>query len=272
MKILYGKSMWGMEPAILDVFLAHVKESGFDVSEINPRYSEVPGQQSVALHKHYGLQCVCYLGLEGTTPAQHLEFLERWFPIALTYQPLHINFHAGRDIFSFEDNLAIFRRIAELSRQHFIDVTHETHRGRPLFSTFAARRYLEVMPELFLNADFSHWMVVHESDLRDQPEAMELAIQRSRYIHARVGYEQGPQITDPAAPEWQGHVENHLGLWRRIVDANRQAGRDYLVITPEFGPPAYMHTLPYTRQPVADTWQVNTAMLQILKQRFGTEV
>lgn len=268
MKLWYAKSKWGAETTPLREFLSRVKDSGFDATDLNPSVIEETPEESIALHKEFGLKCVCFVGLNGATVAAQLADLDKWFPIAMAYQPLHLNFHAGRDIFSFEDNLVIFRRIYELGQKHHIDITHETHRARPLFSTFEAVKYLQSMPELWLNADFSHWMVVHESTLRDQPEAMELAIQHSRYIHARVGHEEGPQITDPRAPEWKDHLDNHIDLWQRIVAANRKAKRSHLVITPEFGPPPYMPALPYTRQPVADLWEICTAMMQILRERL----
>jgi hypothetical protein len=269
MILLFGKSKWGMDAASLEAFLQRTRDSGFDVADINVPTLDIPITQAADLLNTWQLKCVCFIGVQGKTAAEQMAFADKWIPVAAGLKPLHINFHTGRDIFAFNDNLAIFKHIAELGRVHQIDVTHETHRHRALYSAIEARKYLEQLPDLWLNADFSHWMVVHESNLSDQPETMEMAIQRSRYIHARVGYEEGPQITDPRAPEWQGHVENHLGLWQRIIEANRKAGRPHLVITPEFGPPDYMHTLPFTNQPVADVWDVNTAMMQIIKQRLS---
>ncbi len=124
---------------------------------------------------------------------------------------------------------------------------------------------MDALPELRLTADFSHWMVVHESDLADQPEHLDLAITRSGYIHARVGYAEGPQIPDPRAPEWKHAVDTHLKLWQRIVDVHKQAGNETLYITPEFGPPTYMHTLPFTNEPVADVWDINVYMKDLLQ-------
>lgn len=268
MKLLFGKSTWGTNSTSLETFLQQSRNCGFDAVELNVALVDMPIRHVVGLLNTYQLNCVCYIGVQGTTAVEQMAFVDQWFPIAADLKPLHINFHAGRDLFSFNDNLSIFKHIAELSRIHQIEVTHETHRRCAFYSTIETRKYLEQMPDLWLNADFSHWMVVHESDLSDQPETMELAVRRSRYIHARVGYEEGPQITDPRAPEWQGHIENHLDLWRRIIEANRKAGRPHLVITPEFGPPPYMHTLPFTNQPVADVWDVNVAMMHIIKQRF----
>ena len=265
MKILYGKSMWEMEGAPLAAFLERTRAAGFDAAEINLASLAVDAGEAVALHREFGLEHISQLVLEGDGPDAQLRFLEQWFPVAAKHVPLHVNLHTGRDFFPFGGNLALFERAAELSAEFGIPVTHETHRGRALYSAVETRKYLEAFPEIRLNADFSHWMVVHESDLSDQAETMALAIRHSRYIHARVGYEQGPQVPDPRAPEWRAHLDNHLGFWRRIIDACRAAEQPHLVITPEFGPPDYMHTLPFTNAPVADTWDVNVAMLELLK-------
>jgi hypothetical protein len=40
---------------------------------------------------------------------------------------------------------------------------------------------------------------------------------------------------------------------------------------PEFGPPGYMPTLPFTNQPVADAWRVNVEMRKLLIEALGTE-
>ena len=39
-------------------------------------------------------------------------------------------------------------------------------------------------------------------------------------------------------------------------------------MTPEFGPDGYLHTLPFTGQPVADLWQINSWMGQNEKSHF----
>ncbi len=97
---------------------------------------------------------------------------------------------------------------------------------------------------------------------------MQQAIQHSSLIHARVGHPEGPQVSDPRAPEWHNALEAHLGWWQRIVDHQKTLGTSVLPITPEFGPPDYMPTLPYTRQPVANLWDINVYMRELLKQRL----
>ena len=120
-----------------------------------------------------------------------------------------------------------------------------------------------------INADFSHWMNVHESNIRDQMDNVEVAIGRAIHIHARIGCEESPQVNDPRAPEWYAHVENHLDLWKRIYAAREAAGASVFTITPEFGPAPYMPALPYTQQPIADTWEVNCYMKDLIIAEFG---
>ena len=72
-----------------------------------------------------------------------------------------------------------------------------------------------------ITLDVSHWVNVAESFLDDQPDAMELAIQRTEHIHARVGYPEGPQVSDPAAPEWNEALQHHLNWWDKIIERKR---------------------------------------------------
>ena len=62
--------------------------------------------------------------------------------------------------------------------------------------------------------------------------------------------------------------EEMKARWQRIVDRRRETGAAVLTICPEFGPPDYMPTLPYTRQPVADLWEVNLHMKELLQNRL----
>jgi hypothetical protein len=51
---------------------------------------------------------------------------------------------------------------------------------------------------------------------------------------------------------------------QRIVLSRLEQGADVLTFTPEFGPPGYMPVLPYTKQPVADLWELNLWMAERL--------
>jgi sugar phosphate isomerase/epimerase len=270
LKLIFGKSKWEMRDDSLEVFLQRVKASGFEATEIYLGSLPESPVDIAQLHTTYGLRLIGQILTQGQTYQDHLRSLESQFEFAAQCQVVLINSHAGRDIFSFDENVQIFQRITQLSQSSGIPLLVETHRGRPTYSAIETRKYLEAVPELRLTADFSHWMVVHESGLDDQRENIDLAISRVDYIHARVGYAEGPQIPDPRAPEWKQAVERHLQLWQQIIDRHKQNGRESLYVTPEFGPPAYMHTIPFTNQPVGDVWEQNVYMKDLLVRRLET--
>ncbi|MGH9618027.1 MAG: hypothetical protein ACRD28_14915, partial [Acidobacteriaceae bacterium] len=56
--------------------------------------------------------------------------------------------------------------------------------------------------------------------------------------------------------------------WRQIWEAQEKSGRDVSTLTPEFGPPTYMHTMPYTQTPVADLNAICNWMAQREQARF----
>ena len=270
MKLIFGKSKWEMWDDPLEVFLQRVVASGFDATEIYLGSLPESPADIVRLHAAYGLGLIGQILTQGQSYQDHIKSLEAQFEFAAQCQVAFINSHIGRDIFSFEENVQIFQRLIQLSQSSGIRILTETHRGRPTYSAIETRKYLEAFPELRLTADFSHWMVVHESDLADQRMNVQLAIARADYIHARVGYPEGPQISDPRAPEWEPAVDTHLQLWQQIIDQHKMEEKENLYITPEFGPPAYMHTAPFTNQPVGDVWEQNVYMKELLAAQLKT--
>ena len=264
MKLIFGKSKWEMWDDPLEGFLGRVKVSGFEATEIYLGSLRESSAEIVRLHASYELRLIGQILTQGQSYRDHMQSLESQFDFAAQCNVALINSHAGRDIFSFEENMQIFARLIELSQESGIPILVETHRGRPTYSAIETCKYLEALPELRLTADFSHWMVVHESGLEDQRANLERAIARADYVHARVGYAEGPQIPDPRAPEWTYAVERHVQLWQQIVDRHKKNGADHVYITPEFGPPDYMHKTPFTNQPVGNVWEQNVYMKELL--------
>ena len=265
MDLLLMRSMWDMPDLPLSQFLERVKSAGFDGTDIH--FERPPDRPSeiADLHARYGLRLVAMVTSDGPTPDDHIRSLEHKLRSLPALKPVHVNCHTGRDIFTLADNARILQRAIDLSRELRLPVSHETHRGRATYSAPATRDLLKAVPDLRLTADFSHWCCVHESLLADQPDAVELAVQRSTYIHARVGHAEGPQVSDPRAPEWATELHTHLGWWKRIAETRRRDGAALLAVCPEFGPAPYMPSLPYTRQAVADLWEVTVHMKDLLR-------
>lgn len=183
--------------------------------------------------------------------------------------PLFINSQTGKDYFSAEDNSELIDIAFRVEEETGIPVVHETHRGKFSFALHITRRYLESIPGLQLGLDLSHWCNVAESLLHDQQDSLDLALSRTRHIHARVGYAEGPQITDPRLPEWEETMNFHLTCWDKVYDNVREMNFEFLTITPEFGPYPYMLHLPFTHMPVANQWDINVYMKDLLKKRYS---
>ena len=115
---------------------------------------------------------------------------------------------------------------------------------------------LKELPDLKLNIDLSHWCCVTESMLDDHEEAVQMALQRSVHLHARVGYENGPQVPDPRVQEWEAHQGRFEVWWKKYVEVQRDRNGVICSVTPEYGPPTYLHTIPSTGLPAADLWEV----------------
>jgi hypothetical protein len=89
------------------------------------------------------------------------------------------------------------------------------------------------------------------------------------HIHGRVGYDQGPQVPHPAAPEYKEALLSHQECWEIIWDIQYSKDLKVTTMTPEFGPDGYLHTLPFTNAPVADLWEINCWMAQNEREHFN---
>jgi sugar phosphate isomerase/epimerase len=257
---------WGFAGSV-DEFCSRAKKQGYDGFEL-----WVPGDEKgraalkEAATKHQlsiGLLC----GGSDRDFTKHFEQFKAAATEAVKIKPVYVNCHSGKDHFSFDQNRKLMDFTGELSAQSGVPVYHETHRGRALFAAHITKEFIQKIPSLRLTLDVSHWCNVHESLLEDQAETMELALGRAEHIHARIGHAEGPQVNDPRAPEWLAAVNAHFAWWDKIVERKKKEEKTITILT-EFGPADYMPTLPYTRQPLSDQWEINAYMMQVLRKRY----
>ena len=204
-------------------------------------------------------------------PARHYNEMDTRLRKLAKVRPLFINSQTGKDHFSFEENKKLLLGAEDIANETGISIVHETHRGKFSFAGHVTKHFLEKMPSLRITLDISHWCNTAESLLNDQQEAVALAVSHTDHIHARIGHPQGPQITDPRDPSWKEAVEFHFGCWDKVV-ALKKAKQETLTITPEFGPHPYMARLPFTHQAIADQWDINRYMMNVLRERYAHEI
>jgi len=263
---------WGF-PGTLDEYCAKVKKEGYDGIEIWWPIEQKGQDELFTTLKKYNLEVGFLCGSGESHFKEHLEAFKKMTDAAATnkvQRPLYINCHSGKDYFSFEENLAFIKHTIELAKTTGIKICHETHRSRILYSAPAARNFFEQVPELRITFDVSHWCNVSESLLHDQQSTLEIALQRIDHIHARIGHPEGPQVNDPRAPEWESALQAHVAWWDKVVEMKKQKGEVMTFLT-EFGPMDYMPALPYTRQPLANQWEINVYMMKLLRSRYGKE-
>jgi hypothetical protein len=272
MQLKLVKSFWGMDSPLYQSLadkMRHIASAGYVAVE-GQHLNLGAADEFVALCREYKLEYVAMILTDAAdnSVAGHLADMHRKAEAVKAYEPMQINMHSGRDCWTFAEQEQFFTEALELEHKLVLPISHETHRSRAMFTPWATAALLRRFPELHITADFSHFVNVSERLLEDQAENMALCISRTRHVHGRVGHEQGPQVNDPRAPEWARHLAAHETWWDEIVRARLAAGAEYFTFNPEFGPPTYMNTQPYTQQPVADLWEVCHWMAQRFAQRF----
>ena len=202
-------------------------------------------------------------------PAQHLDDFRRKAEASLECSPAFLTVLAGCDAWPLAKSVEFFGRALETAASLGVVASFETHRSRATFNPWTTRDLLSQLPALRLTCDFSHWCCVCERLVLDEePEILALCAERAHHIHARVGYEQGPQVPHPEAPEYRAALEAHERWWTTLWSVAKSAGREAITMTPEFGPDGYLQTLPFSVTPVANLNEINHGMARRLRDRF----
>lgn len=267
MEIRFYAPEWGNQLPFGD-FCKKVKQVGYDGVEMALPFERDERQNILDTLKDHELELVgqYWQSFERDIDLHEANY-EKYLWNLIEANPVLINCQTGKDYFGFEENKRLFEKAAALSSSSGIKIIHETHRGKALFAAHITNQYLSQIPSLRLCLDISHWCAVHESLLHDQQHEVERAIVHTDHIHSRIGHPEGPQVNDPRAPEWKETVDAHLIWWDKVVDTHQKNG-SVLTVTTEFGPLPYMQSLAYTQTPVANQWEINVYMLNLLKSRY----
>ncbi|MCB1090740.1 MAG: sugar phosphate isomerase/epimerase [Verrucomicrobiae bacterium] len=276
MKRLIYKSLWGHE-GTLDEAIRQAVEAGFDGIE-GPVPADIGERDRFgAGMKENGLDWIAevttgggYVPDPSAGPERHLNDLRCGIERSLPLGPRFINTQAGLDAWDGPTQVRFFEAVVAMETELGVAISVETHRSRSTFHPWITRELLRSVPGLRITCDFSHWCCVTERlVMDDDPGLLSELSERCHHVHARVGYDQGPQVPDPRAPEYEREVSSHRRWWSVLWAARLARGCGETTFTPEFGTDGYLHLEPFTRRPVADLWEVNRWMGDQLKQWFG---
>lgn len=272
-RIKYLYPHWGSESLRLNDFFEVVNSNQFSGIEINIPEKETFKAQ---FHKELDLQrqkntnfilvAQQVFGVVKETPQEYMQKVLKRLESLIDFQPTFINSHTGKDHYSFDDNCRIIEAIENFSLNENIPVYHEIHRGRFTFHSATTLNYLEKFPNLKLVGDLSHWCVVSESMLQDQDKILHRVGSHIYHLHARVGFEQAPQVNNPFAPEWDSYLNQFITWWKQIIEIHYET--DAFTITPEFGPFPYMPQKPFSKEPLSIQADVNIQLVNYLKEKI----
>lgn len=278
MQTLLFASFWTNESSYAEA-VASATSAGFDGVEGPPPPSAAERDdlrhQLADANFHYLAEittCIRAPGLYVPDPAatvdDHVTSFRRSLEFASELNPIAVTCLGGNDLWPVADSIEFLARAADAAADVGIPASFETHRARSLFHPRDTATILRELPHLELTCDFSHWCAVTERLVLDElPELLATCAARARHIHARVGYDQGPQVPDPRAPEYADALAAHERWWQTIQFHQSARQLAFSTVTPEFGPDGYLHLTPFTQEPVANLREIN----HWIGQRFRTK-
>lgn len=276
MQFALFKTLWGHHGTVADGALLAADADFQGIEAPAPADDEELAQLKQVLADQQ-LDYICeicttgsYVPLRHATPEQHLVDLETKIRRGMSLNPRFFNAMAGCDAWPLDVQVDFFRRAKGVADRYGVLCSFETHRGRSFFNPWITRDVLRALPDLLVTCDFSHWVVVCERLMDSEWEVITEVANQAHHIHGRVGYDQGPQVPHPAAPEYLAAVESHERCWQAIWSAQKGRGYQVSTMTPEFGPDGYLHCLPFTNAPVADLWQINRWIGERQRGHFET--
>ena len=266
MQLQLFKTLWGSTGSI-GQSITQATESGMQGIE-GPAPATAEAQKAMSeLLVQNNMGYVAEITTAGTyvpdrtaTLQQHLNSLDEKMNHSAALNPLFVTCLGGCDAWPEELSLEFFHRAIQIANSYNLQISFETHRSRSLFNPWVTQRIVKQLPEIQLTVDFSHWCVVCERLIDTELDVIHAIANNVKHIHARVGYEQGPQVPDPRAPEYQYALEAHQRWWEIIWQAQHDRHFSTTTMTPEFGPDGYLHEQPYSKEPVADLWELNQWM------------
>jgi sugar phosphate isomerase/epimerase len=268
MKLNMVRHLWG---SVGDPIELAKKYAGLGYTAIESPFhgSDDKNAEFAKVVQGLGMSWVAMAFTGGDSVQAHFDSFKQQIETGHKLGSTYMTAHTGSDAFSLAQSREFYGKVVEWEKSCPTSVGHETHRGRVFFNPWVTRDLLGEFPQLKLCTDLSHWVCVAERMLPDCGDIIKLVARHTAHIHARVGFEEGPQVPDPSAAEYQYAVDAHIGWWKTIFTVQKSLGKTAITVTPEFGPQRYMHSIPHTDVPVADHFKVCEYMTARVKQAFS---
>jgi sugar phosphate isomerase/epimerase len=267
MNIKVYRNLWGVQGP-RDAAIAAIMDAGYDgIEAILFTPEEHAELRGILRRRKIPFKGTVWTKDAGPTVEDHLKEFNSQLGDLVRTGADSINVIGGYDCWSPAEADRYFEEVLKSGATAGVPIAHEIHRNSALFHPTAARRILERFPELRLTCDFSHWVVACERLIDDQLDLIRLCGARADHLHARVGTEETPQVADIRAPEALPYIQVFEGWWDIVWEEQLARGVEVTTFCPEFGPPPYLPTLPYSGKPVANLaelcdWQMDRQVVR----------
>ncbi|GBQ22594.1 sugar phosphate isomerase/epimerase family protein [Gluconacetobacter sacchari] len=275
MRLELFKTLWG-DPRPWSSIIAEMRVAAFDGIEARIPDTARDAADKALLLRQEGVPVIAIaltgggvIPRQGATLADHLSDLRHALGRAAVMQPRFVNVLGGNDRWCATQQADFINQAHEIGQSAGLRCVFETHRARILSSPWIARDVLRQCPDASFTLDISHWVVTCERLLDDPLDDFTAFLDRVHHIQARIGYDQGPQVPHPGAPEYAAALAFHQRVWAQVWAAQARRGYGITTLTPECGPDGYLHTLPFTNAPVADLWDLNRWIAETERRHFN---
>ena len=254
------QSLWAMElrrPGLpersADDNFRMIAEAGYAGVCIDPSRAEIPDFEKLApLFREYGLDCMV-----NAFPFE-ADDMQPLYGLASTLDAVLVNIIGGVMPIRPEEAVPVVERWMHEGEQAGLPVLFETHRDSLLNDLFYTLQLIDLVPDMRLCADLSHFVVDREmrDPISDRDQAyIDSILERADCFQGRVASREQVQI-QIGFPQHRQWVEIFRGWWRRGMNAWRERnGEDAeLVFLCELGPPPYAITDADQRE-LSDRWQ-----------------
>ncbi|NNC56375.1 MAG: sugar phosphate isomerase/epimerase [Woeseiaceae bacterium] len=258
-KLEIYQSLWGMQlrnPQRLErsdeEAFALVAEAGFDGMCVDPSVEEIPENlQRRALFERHDLGCMVNAFPNAADDMQPL------LSFGMDMNACMVNVISGVMPIKPEDAVSVVRRWIDEANVANMPLLFETHRDGLLNDLYFTLQLMELVPEMRLCADLSHFVVDRELRTpvtqRDQ-NYIHSVLERSDCFQGRIANREQVQIQIDF-PQHRPWVEIFKGWWKDGMRLWRQRNDDdaTLVFLCELGPPPYAIT-DANQNELSDRW------------------
>lgn len=259
-KLQIYQSLWGMElrsPHVAERTPEQnfrlVAEAGFDGMCIDPAVDEIADMTPLRdLYREHDLGCMV------NAFPNHPDDMQPLLDFAADMDACMVNVISGVMPIKPEDAVPVVRRWIREAQQAGMPLLFETHRDGLLNDMYFTLQLMDLVPEMRLCADLSHFVVDRELRApvpqRDQQHIASI-LERSDCFQGRVASREQVQvqINFPQHQEWVGIFKD---WWKQGMRAwrERNAADATLVFLCELGPPPYAITDGEQRE-LSDRWE-----------------